>query len=114
MNYQQKVIRNYQNLFPNLKLREISDQTGIQMTRVFRIFNGAEMKITEYEIFEKIVREEKLDTSYSEIFQNVTSYLNLLSLEKVKRFNKEILTHTQALNYKRLLSSNSNLGIINA
>ena len=34
-------------------LKEISQDTGIQLTRVFRILHGKEMKLKEFEIFQK-------------------------------------------------------------
>ena len=34
-------------------LKEISKDTGIQLTRVFRILHGKEMKLKEFEIFQK-------------------------------------------------------------
>ena len=34
-------------------LKEISTDTGIQLTRVFRILHGKEMKLKEFEIFQK-------------------------------------------------------------
>ena len=34
-------------------LKEISKDTGIQLTRVFRILHGKDMKLKEFEIFQK-------------------------------------------------------------
>ena len=44
------------NLRPTLK--QISEDTGIQLTRVFRLFNGSTMKLSEYQIFNKRVKEK--------------------------------------------------------
>jgi hypothetical protein len=44
---------------PSLKI--ISEDTGIQITRVFRLFNGYEMKLSEYEVFKL-----KVDEHFSE------------------------------------------------
>ncbi len=44
------------NLKPTLK--QISADTGIQLTRVFRLFNGSTMKLSEYQIFNKKVKEK--------------------------------------------------------
>jgi len=58
MDLQKRIIEQYLNLNPNITLRKISSDTGIQMTRVFRILNGSEMKIAEYEIFRKKVTDK--------------------------------------------------------
>lgn len=58
MELQKRIIQQYLDLNPNITLRKISSDTGIQMTRVFRILNGSEMKIAEYEIFRKKVTEQ--------------------------------------------------------
>jgi len=55
MNLQEAILKRYQKKNKNLTIREISLDTKIQATRVFRIMNGAEMKISEYEIFKKKV-----------------------------------------------------------
>lgn len=48
---QQAILRQYQEHFPGLTYRAIAEHTGIQLTRIFRIINGSEMKLREYEIF---------------------------------------------------------------
>lgn len=42
--------------YPTLK--SISKDTGVQITRAFRILNGASMKLSEYEVFNKKIREK--------------------------------------------------------
>ncbi len=58
MELQKRIIEQYLKLNPNITLRKISSDTGIQMTRVFRIINGSELKLQEYEIFRKKVTEK--------------------------------------------------------
>lgn len=105
MNYQEKILKHYHDIFPNMKLREISEQTGIQMTRVFRILNGSEMKISEFEKFERVINNKTQNGSHSQIFKNFRNYLELLSSEKLKKLNREILNHFQALSYSNEDSS---------
>ncbi|HXH29915.1 MAG TPA: hypothetical protein VNJ01_03815 [Bacteriovoracaceae bacterium] len=52
---QQKTIQRYRQFFPEDTLREISSRTGIQITRVFRLMNGKNMKVGELEAFERAV-----------------------------------------------------------
>jgi hypothetical protein len=52
MSLQQQILCNYFEVYGKEKtLKEISGHLGIQITRVFRILNGYEMKISEYEKF---------------------------------------------------------------
>lgn len=55
MNLQKRTLSRYRQYFPNETLRETSARTGIQITRVFRLFNGKTMKVGELEAFENAV-----------------------------------------------------------
>jgi hypothetical protein len=58
MKSQSEIIKNYKKAYPNDKLREVSKRTGINLTRVYRIFQGKEMSMGEFEIFNKLVDEK--------------------------------------------------------
>lgn len=60
MSLQSKTIQRYRHFFPQDTLREVSSRTGIQITRVFRLFNGKTMKVGELEAFENAV-QNKID-----------------------------------------------------
>jgi hypothetical protein len=53
MSLQKKILFRYRQQFPNDTLKEVSARTGIQMTRVFRLFNGKPMKVGELEALER-------------------------------------------------------------
>lgn len=55
MTLQNKTIQRYRLFFPQETLREVSARTGIQITRVFRLFNGKPMRVGELEAFENAV-----------------------------------------------------------
>ncbi len=59
MSNAQKVLSTFKQEFGNLSYREIANLTGIQMTRVFRIFNQQEMKVSEYEKFKDLLLQKK-------------------------------------------------------
>lgn len=61
--YQDTILKNFRETFPKKTLKTISEETGIQMTRVFRIMNGSEMKIGEYEAFERVLTNDALSQS---------------------------------------------------
>lgn len=49
MNLQDATLKQFQEVFNGPTLKEISTLTGIQMTRIFRLMNGYEMKLSEWE-----------------------------------------------------------------
>ena len=58
MDLQKIVMNQYMLLNGKPTLKKISEDTGIQLTRVFRLFNGSTMKLSEYQIFSKKVKEK--------------------------------------------------------
>ena len=59
MDMQLKVISEFKELFPNATLKKISELTGIQITRVFRLINGREMKLSEYQSFRQVITKNE-------------------------------------------------------
>lgn len=57
MGLESKIIERYRQLFPNETLKECSSRTGIQITRVYRLFLGKTMKVHELEAFEKAIND---------------------------------------------------------
>ncbi|MFZ9000999.1 MAG: hypothetical protein ACO20H_06825 [Bacteriovoracaceae bacterium] len=59
MNLQDSIIKSYKELFGKRTLSSISKHTGLNISRLFRIFNGAKMRLDEYEIFRCRILETK-------------------------------------------------------
>ncbi len=59
MTAQSTLIKQYMDFFDHPTLKEVSKNTGIQVTRVFRIFNGAEMKISEFDAFQREINKKR-------------------------------------------------------
>lgn len=78
---QKTVLKQYKSIYPNDKLKDISNRTNIQITRVFRLMNGSEMKLCEYEAFEKCLPKNR---SVSEFLDVAQKCLDTLSLERQK------------------------------
>lgn len=76
MNYQESILKQYRRAFPDRTLKSISLDTGIQMTRVFRLFNGSEMKLKEYEAFERSLKSHSLASGK---FELLTKFQNCLA-----------------------------------
>ncbi|MBD65243.1 MAG: hypothetical protein CME62_08550 [Halobacteriovoraceae bacterium] len=104
MSLQQQVLKLYKENFPTSTLQSISDQTGIQITRVFRIFNGAEMKVTEYETFQRILGGEKFNAELikvaGECLEKLTKERNAFIVAQLKHALKiQELKNTQSLHH---------------
>lgn len=56
MDLQKSVLEQYMNLNDRPSFKKISIDTGIQVTRIFRIFNGSKMKLSEFEVFQQKVK----------------------------------------------------------
>lgn len=55
MTLQKRTLARYRQYFPNETLRETAARTGLQITRVYRLFNGKTMKVGELEAFENAI-----------------------------------------------------------
>lgn len=87
---EKEVIRRYRQVFPKDTLKAISEKTGIQITRVFRIMNGKPMKVRELEIFERILKTECKETKKLTEIERLTklavSYLSVKDLDQIVQY----------------------------
>lgn len=87
MTLQEKTLQRYRQLFPNQPLREVSARTGIQITRVFRLFNGKIMKVGELEAFEKAINEKMAENpglgKLNRALDNASTLMTHDELEKI-------------------------------
>lgn len=58
MDLQMTILNQYMLLNNKPTLKKISEDTGIQLTRIFRLFNGSTMKLSEYQVFNRRVKEK--------------------------------------------------------
>jgi hypothetical protein len=86
MSLQNRTIERYRLFFPQETLREVSARTGIQITRVFRLFNGKPMKLGEFEAFEKAISEKIAENpSFARLNYIVEEASSLLTNEEIGR-----------------------------
>lgn len=104
MNTQQKLVERYKQLFPKDTFQIISNKTNIQITRVFRIFNGSEMKISEYIKFQEVINRKLNISDFQTLSQQAE---NELSEEKLSFIKNQIIS---ALKIKALRTTNE-LGV---
>ena len=82
MYLQDNVLKSFKENFPNLTLNEISKLTGIEKTRVFRILNGCDMRVSELEIFDQL-NTEYYGASNVEFLNVAKSCLKILKSERL-------------------------------
>jgi len=77
MDIQKTILNQYLLLNKKPTFKEIASDTGIQVTRVFRLFNGSTMKLSEYQIFNRKVKE-KIENGFlkSKIIVYLHSFLS--------------------------------------
>tara|TARA_R110002049_G_scaffold99946_2_gene243046 strand:- start:258 stop:575 length:318 start_codon:yes stop_codon:yes gene_type:complete len=89
MNLQERTLKQYMQLRDQPCLREIAEETGIQQTRVFRILNGAKMRLDEWEIFNKIVDEA--DSDLEKLARDCLKELSIDQLSLLQKMMKDKL-----------------------
>lgn len=96
MSLQSRVLNEYRQKFPNHTLREISALTGIQLTRVFRLMNGAGMKLEEFEQFsEAIGQKAEIGFHGGAFHRNVQLAQRVLHDGELKKLTHLIERHIQ-------------------
>jgi hypothetical protein len=119
MNMQESLIKRLNQNYPNSTLKEISQLTGIQLTRVFRILNGYEMKVKEYEIIENIILKKSQSNRLSQHIELYTKYIKFQNIDRQKtleqKYSKEIELSNFEMPYTYLnLQNDMQQGEINA
>ena len=74
-------------------LNEYSKMTGIERTRLFRLFHGSEMKLGEFEVFQSFILKNKGE---------VIDWQNVISLKNFKeRTQEQKLSESLSLQMER-------------
>ena len=107
MSLQKKTLNRYRQFFPQDTLREVSARTGIQITRVFRLFSGKTMKVGELEAFESAVNlkiaENPNYQRMTRLLEDASSVLTNEELGKVSDYlERKIIGRTYSRMYINL------------
>lgn len=95
---QEKLLAQYKNLMGHMTYKQISADTGIQFTRVFRLFNGAEMKHSEYELFKaKIIQMGQARSEFQALLETCVTELSDSDVLKVQDYIKKLMTKKSIL-----------------
>jgi len=76
---QNLLIKDFRQKHPKMTYRQIGQLTGIQLTRVFRIFNGAPMKLNEWEAFQKLTNPKNESSERQEVMELAEKVISKLS-----------------------------------
>lgn len=110
---EKEIIRRYRQVFPNDTLKMISEKTGIQITRVFRIMNGKPMKVRELELFESILnlecKENKNLTEIERLTKLASSTLSIKELEHIIAFIERKIQNVELKRLPSLFTETDNL-----
>lgn len=80
MNLQKMTLINLKQAYPEITLREVASLTGIDLTRVFRIFNkGHEMKLTEYQVLNNLIDQKSSSKSVVRIQRLINESVDVLN-----------------------------------
>ncbi|MFZ4713927.1 MAG: hypothetical protein ACOYL6_09460 [Bacteriovoracaceae bacterium] len=79
MTLQHSILVRFREHYPQASFKEIAELTGIQSTRVFRLFNGFEMKLKEYAQIENVLAQKShasIDKEFLQLTQELLSHLS--------------------------------------
>jgi predicted transcriptional regulator len=107
MDLQRCVLKTFKEYYGNLTIREIAALTGIQYTRVFRLFNGSEMKLGEYEAFKRLNDVKGLENQrVFELAQLAANRLTRSALDEIENLIERKLTLWNYQNGARIEEQN--------
>ncbi len=87
MNLQESIIKEYKERFGEVTKRKISEHTGIQISRVFRILSGSPMKLEEYEKFRNCISSNNENKYHlEELSKKCCYHLSPESIEDIIKF----------------------------
>lgn len=103
MNLQKRTLERYRQLFPLETLREISARTGLNITRVFRLYNGKTMKVGELEAFENAITKRLAENpSYARLTDAVDQASTILTNDELGKIAEFIERKVVLKTYGRL------------
>lgn len=107
MSLQKKTLSRYRHYFPLETLRETSARTGIQITRVFRLFNGKTMKVGELEAFEAAVNLKIAENpSMTRLLEAVDSAGAILTNEELAKITDYVQRKVKCRSFSRMYIRN--------
>lgn len=107
---QQELVTQAKKYYPDLSLKDWSVKTGIQITRIFRLFKGSEMSLSEFLRFQELLKNDgnfNKDQDIRNHFQEMYTRLSkCLPIQTMNYLNSQLHFHLE--NYE-LLNATSNI-----
>lgn len=101
MDLQKSIIEKFNKTFNDPPLRLIAKETGIQISRIFRIINGHPMKLDEYLKFKESVDAKLgIKKGITDLARECDQLLSVNALSEIRRLMK------RKLQLKHLLEDN--------
>ena len=106
MTLQNLIIEQYQEVHGQVTLKQMSEDTGINMTRMFRLLNGSIMRVDEYQLFQNsIKRKLGFDYSVQELADECTKKLSVEAVKEIHIFLKRKMELWQLIQDNRILAN---------
>lgn len=100
---QEELIQRYMNISDHPTFRQISEETGIQITRVFRLFNGSKMKLHEFESFGRVISKKSgLEMDMGDLGRQCQMTLPLKKLKELEQYLRRELMKAHLANGLKL------------
>lgn len=100
MELQQRILDQYINMAPNQTLKKMSGETGLSISRLFRLLNGRVMKLSEYETIKRVISHKAGDEdSWSQLIRDCQ---RLLSKDRLNHLEEHI---RRELSYAQMIQS---------
>lgn len=96
---QKETLEEFMKVTGRKTFQQYSELLGIEKTRIFRIFNGAEMKLKEFEKFQEVLGQRENKVSWKEVLSDA-------------QLTRECSRDTQKRDYSVLLNRNERLRAI--
>ena len=93
---QQIILDSYFRAFGKKPLRSIASDTGIKTSRVFRLLNGHEMKVSEYERFQTLIDKKNGKQKHlAKLLQDSQEYITESMATEIKELTERLVRRKQ-------------------
>ncbi len=99
MQTQTYLLAKLKKCYPHLSYRQISARSGIQLTRLFRLFHGAEMKLGEYERLSGLCESEGKAPDHAKFSHLAKSCLSRLAPRRLERLSLTMARQLKTQDY---------------
>lgn len=99
MSWQNAVINRYKEVYPKDSIRDIARRTGIHYSRAGRLLNGADMKLKEFQAFNKAVSKDGPAIDYAvKLFDECLIKLSAKKINSIISSLENNIIHYQIAN----------------